>query len=242
MVVSCFSSSLCFSSFSSSDWIFCASSWISFSSSYFCSSSLLPDQLRSLVRVFLSSSLDMFLNISQAIRIVYVWRASSTSNLMSLLRSNLSPCSHRPSYPSPALWRTHSGTCEKWHSLKTLALDSSEYGLYMPLRHLLQKTLGKCPFAISAVSQCTARANGGKSTKGVRYIAHCLSVSPALTRFSKVSNKLARDCSCQLMSSIWGHFPRTNPTQAKIDPTQLMLSSILSPARMKLIPSPFPDL
>jgi len=165
-----------------------------------------------------------------------VWNPNA--RLGDLLRSNLSPCSHRPSYPSPALWRTHSGTCEKWHSLKTLALGSSEYGLYMPLRHLLQKNLGKYPFSISAVSQCTSRANGGNPTKRACQLAHCLSVVPALTRFSKVSNKLARDCSCQLMNFICEHFPRTKPTRARIDPTQPMRPLILSPAKMKLIPSP----
>jgi len=55
----------------------------------------------------------------------------------------------------------------------------------MPLRHLLQDTLKKPPFSIGAVSQCTARANGGNPTKRARQLAHCLGVGPAPTKFSK---------------------------------------------------------
>ena len=149
---------------------------------------------------------------------------------------------HHPSYPSPALWRTHSWTCEKWHNLKTLASDSSKYGIYMPLRHLLQKTLKKASFSISAVSKCSDCANGGNPTKRVHQLALCLSVVPAPTKFGKVFNKLARESSFQLMNFIWEHFPRVKPTRARIDPTRSMLLLILSPARMKLILSPFPNL
>jgi len=39
---------------------------------------------------------------------------------------------HRPYYPSPASWRTHSGTYGKLHDMQTLALHSFEHELYFP--------------------------------------------------------------------------------------------------------------
>lgn len=76
---------------------------------------------------------------------------------------------HRPCYPSPAHWRTHSGTCEKWHDLKTLASYSSKYDLHMPWRHLLQNTHENNSFCISAGPQFTARANEGNPLKRACY-------------------------------------------------------------------------
>ena len=92
---------------------------------------------------------------------------------------------HRPCYPFPALWRTHSGTCEKWHNLKTLALCSPKYGLHIPWRHLLQNILKKSPFSISADPQCINRANGGNPPKRACQLVLCLGVIPAPTKFGK---------------------------------------------------------
>jgi len=99
----------------------------------------------------------------------------------------------------------------------------------MPRRHLLQNTLKKAPFTIGAVSQCTARANGGNPTKRAHQLALCLSVGPAPTKFSKVFDKMARESSFQLMNSIRERFPRVKPTRSMTEPTRSMLSLILSP-------------
>jgi len=96
---------------------------------------------------------------------------------------------HHPCYPSTAHWRTHSGTCKKWHDLKTLALYSSKYEFYMPWRDLLQNTHKNSPFSIGAVSQCISRTNGGNPLKRACQLALCLRVAVAPTQLGKVFNK-----------------------------------------------------
>ena len=85
-----------------------------------------------------------------------------------LLRSNLSPLVTVLVTLAFAHWRTHLWTCDQWHNLKTLALDSPKYELQNPWRHLLKISPKKCPFSISAGPQCLTRANGSVPTKRAR--------------------------------------------------------------------------
>ena len=84
-----------------------------------------------------------------------------------------------PVTPFPAHWRTYSGTCEKWHNLKRLALYPLEYVLHMPWRHLLQNTHKNSPFSIGTVPLCITHANGGNPPKRVHQLALCLRATPA---------------------------------------------------------------
>ena len=100
-----------------------------------------------------------------------------------LLHSNLSPLVTVPITPVFVHWRIHSGTCEQWHSLKTLALCSPEYVLHVPWRHLLQIIPEKCPFSIGATTQCLIRANHWDPQKGVRPLSLCPRTTLAPTKF-----------------------------------------------------------
>ena len=100
-----------------------------------------------------------------------------------LLHSNLSPLVTVPVTPIFVHWRIHSGTCEQWHSLKTLALCSPEYVLHVAWRHLLQIIPEKCPFSIGASTQCLIRTNHWDPQKGARPLALCPRTTLAPTKF-----------------------------------------------------------
>jgi len=102
---------------------------------------------------------------------------------------------HRLYYPSPASWRTHSETYEKWHDLQILALHSSEHDLHLLSRHLHLKNPKNSPFSIGMVPQCSPRTNGGNPSKRVRQLALCHRVTLAPTINSDVFSKKTTEAS-----------------------------------------------
>ena len=116
---------------------------------------------------------------------VFVWTVGVDDLCgWSLLHSNLSPLVTVPVTPVSVRWRTHFGTCEQWHNLKTLALCSPEYVLHVPWRHILQIIPEKYSFSIGAGPQYLTRANHWDPQKRARPLALCHRTTPAPAKFS----------------------------------------------------------